>query len=887
MNPEQFKRLDALYDAVAALPPDERRLFIDENCADDEELHRELAAAFGGDGGSGFTRLVESAASSAAGARASNGRRIGPYRIVRPLGHGGMGAVYLAVRDDAEFHKQVAIKTLKFELDGGPAVERFRHERQILAHMEHPNIARLLDGGTTEHGTPYIVLEYIDGMQIAQWCDRKKLSVDDRLRLFCYVCDAVQYAHQHLIVHRDIKPGNILVTSEGVPKLLDFGIAKLLDTDALAGFHTIHTSGSIMTPDYVSPEQVRGEPVSTAADVYSLGAVLFELLTNTRPHVLHTYEPAEIVRVVCDTDVRPPSAIGNRHLRGDLDNIVLKAMHKEPSRRYSSVTAFAEDIRRYLNGLPVAARPDTAAYRATKFVRRHRIGVAATAAIVASLGIGVALALREARVAQRRFAQVRELANTFLFQFYDQVTLLPGSTAVRASIVDTARKYLDGLSKEAGNDSDLILELAEAYQRLGNVQGRANANLGQLDDARSSYQHALDLYERLPAKARATPVVRRAMATALLSHGRLEFAAYHEETAEKIIRRMLDTLGDDPDSATRLLRASGQRSLGEALLKQGETGEPLELLGSSLETLSDLQASKYADASLSDEIALTRERLARARVAAGDLDGAATLFDELLRTGDPCDLQNVSSPSCRRRGVELSWSGDVYAALDRPNLNEPVKAAALYQQAIDIVERIAALDDKDRQARFDLAARYGKLGDALSSIDPARALTLFDKALATAKTLASTEQLGMLHESYIVAVSRPLIALGRTTEARKALLEALGAEKVDDRTPYLDRVGELSVEVIWSRLLIAEGKRDEARQSLHDVIAKLEALRTGHKNDLTLIYYLAASRRTLASIAAGAERRDALRESAAAWHSWPATSFTRREEQKDLDAAGK
>ena len=891
MTPEQFRRLDALYDAAAALGPAERSRFIDENCADDEAVRRELLAAFGVDASSGLTGLVERAAGEAAAAgieAAWTGRRIGPYRIVRPLGYGGMGAVYLAVRDDAEFHKQVAIKTLKFELDGGPAVVRFRHERQILAHLEHPNIARLLDGGTTEQGTPFIVLEYVNGLQIAEWCQQKRLTIDDRLRLFCHVCDAVQYAHQHLIVHRDIKPGNILVTSDGVPKLLDFGIAKLLDTDALAGFHTIHTSGPMMTPDYVSPEQVRGEPVSTATDVYGLGAVLYELLTNTRPHELHTYDPVEIARVVCETDVRPPSVVGNRRLRGDLDNIVLKAMQKEPSRRYASVTAFADDIHRYLDGLPVAARPDTVIYRTTKFVRRHRIGVAATVAVVASLGIGVALALREARVAERRFAQVRELSNTFLFQFYDQVTLLPGSTAVRASIVDTARRYLDGLSKEAGSDRDLTLELAQAYQRLGNVQGRTGtANLGQLDDARHSYQNALDLYQRLPAGARATPEVRRSMANALLSLGRLEFNAQHEDVAEKITRQMLDTLGAGSDAATRMLRALGQRSLSDARLKQGGAAEGLDLLGTAIRTLSELQASGYIDASLPGEIRLTQERLGRAQVAAGDLDGAVSTFEELLRTSEPCDVRDASSPACRIRAVRSTRHGDVYAATDRPNLNEPAKAATLYQQAIDISERMVALDDKDRQARFDLAARYGKFGDAIWSIDPRRALNLYDKALATAKTLATKEQIDILHDSYIVAISRPLIKLGRTAEARKTLLEALETAKVDGQTQYADRVGELGVEVIWPDLLIAEGKRDEARHSLRDIIGKLEVLRSGHHDDLTLVHYAAGCYRRLASITSGAERREALLKSAAAWHSWPATSFTRREEQKDVDAAGK
>jgi eukaryotic-like serine/threonine-protein kinase len=889
MNPDQFKRLDALYDAAAALGPAERSRFIDESCADDEEVRRELHVAFAADGSSGLTGLVEGAAAAATGVDAAwAGRRIGSYRIVRRLGQGGMGAVYLAVRDDAEFHKQVAIKTLKFDLDSGSAVARFRHERQILAHLEHPNIARLLDGGTTDQGTPYIVLEYVDGVQIVEWCQQQEMTVDDRLRLFRHVCDAVQYAHQHLIVHRDIKPGNILVTSDGVPKLLDFGIAKLLDTDALAGFHTVNTSGPMMTPDYVSPEQVRGDPVSTATDVYSLGAVLYELLTNTRPHALRTYDPAEIARVVCETGVRPPSATGNRHLRGDLDNIVLKAMHKVPSRRYSSVTAFAEDIRRHLERLPVAARPDTATYRATKFVRRHRLGVAAAAAVVASLAIGVTLALREARVAERRFAQVRELSNTFLFQFYDQVTPLPGSTAVRASIVDTARRYLDGLSKEAGNDRNLILELAQAYQRLGDVQGRTgSANLGQLDDARRSYQQAIDLYAGLRVTAASPEDLRRRLASVLLAYGRLEYNAYHEDVAGTFTRRMLDVLPDRAgEPETRRLQALGARNLGDVLLRQGHTADALASLESARRTLLDLQTSLEDDARLPEDIAITRERLARARVYAGDLDGAAVDFQALLRDTPPCTDENRSTPACRTLAVRLVWTGDVYAAVDRPNLHDPAKAAELYEQAVHIRERLAALDDHDRQVRFDLAASYGKLGDAVWESDPKRALNLYDRALGTAKTLASKEQLEILRDSYLQAISRPLIELHRFGEARSALSESLERGKTDATSQYEDRLGEAFVKAMWCRLLRAEGKPDEARPALDQIIHDVRGLQAGHPDSLEAIAQLSDAYRLLASITSGAERQDALLKSAAAWHSWPATSFTKREEQRDLDAAG-
>jgi tetratricopeptide (TPR) repeat protein len=897
MNPDQFQRLDALYDAAAALDPADRGQFIEQNCADDEEVRRALLDAFGSDARSGLTEVVQRAAAVATTSAADTdttwaGRRVGPYRIERPLGHGGMGAVYLAIRDDSEFHKQVAIKTLKFELESGPAIARFRQERQILAHLEHPNIARLLDGGTAEHGTPYIALEYIDGVQIIDWCQQKNLSISDRLRLFCQVCDAVQYAHQHLIVHRDIKPGNILVTPDGVPKLLDFGIAKLLDAEALAGFHTMQTSGQMMTPDYVSPEQVRGEPVSTATDVYSLGAVLYELLTGSRPHALRSYDPAEIARVVCETAIRPPSTQGHRHLRGDLDNIVLKAMQKEPSRRYSSATALAEDIRRYLDGLPVSARADTAVYRAAKFVRRHRLGVAATVAVVASLAVGVALALREARIAERRFAQVRELANTFLFQFYDQVTPLAGSTAVRASIVETAQKYLDGLAAEVGNDRELTRELAQAYERLGDVQGRTRrANLGQLDNARRSYQRALDLYTRLGTNAASPPELRAGAARVLMSLSTLEFDANREDTAEPLARRALDVLGDGlSDPRMRTLRAMGEANLGEVRRVQGHASEAVTLLASAHRTLVDLRESGYDDPDLSLRIVSAHQRLARAKVDAGDLDGALNHYLDMLRHADPCDERATPVPACRTLSILESWTADLYAGLDRPNLNDPDKAVPLYEHALAIQQRIAALDDHDRQAHFDLAARYGKLGDAVWMSDPQRAVDLYERALATAKALVSKEQYQLFQDAYDLAVSRPLIRLHRFAEARKSLNPILAASRAEAQRPnaqYADRLSEISIRRIPARLLFAEGKTDEAKELLRGIVKDLEIVRADGAGNLTPIFFMSDAYRMLAEMSTGAERREALLNSARAWHSWPATSFTKREEQRDLDAAAK
>ncbi|MFP5246818.1 MAG: serine/threonine-protein kinase, partial [Thermoanaerobaculia bacterium] len=316
------------------------------------------------------------------------GAMIGSYRVVRQLGVGGMGTVFLALREDQEFSQRVAIKLVR----GGEAlVQRFRQERQILAGLEHPNIARLLDGGTTADGLPYLVMEYVEGTPIDDYA--RELSVPEKLRLFLQLCDAVQYAHRSLIIHRDIKPANVLVTADGTAKLLDFGIAKLIS-------RTEETSTRVMTPDYASPEQLLGRAITTATDVYSLGILLFELLTGQKPFALESRTPG--------TEAPRPSAVTqSRALRGDIDGIVLTALEIDPARRYGTVEKFADDIRRHLSGHPITARQSTFGYRAVKFVRRNLLAVAAGLAIVVTGAVAFTATLHQKRIAERRFDEVR------------------------------------------------------------------------------------------------------------------------------------------------------------------------------------------------------------------------------------------------------------------------------------------------------------------------------------------------------------------------------------------------------------------------------------------------------------------------------------------------
>ena len=420
------------------------------------------------------------------------------------IGRGGMGAVYLAARDDDEYRTHVAIKVLAHGIDTADAIARFRDERQILATLDHPNIVRLLDGGSTDDGLPYLVMEHVVGEPITLDAERRALTVRARVELFRRVCAAVAFAHQRLIVHRDIKPSNILVAGDD-PKLLDFGIAKLLAPDDNARTRTgLHR----FTPEYASPEQVRGAAPSTSTDVYSLGAVLYHLVAGRPPHDLELGPSA--LRTILDVDPPRSSAVAppdrRRALAGDLDEIVAKALRKEPDRRYASVEQLADDLSRYLDGLPVAARAGSRAYRAGKFVRRNRTMVATTATSIA-LAAATAFSLRQARRAdaaaaetRESFASVRKLANSLLFEIDDEVYKLVGSAHARELIVKRALEYLDDLSRRGVDDPALARELATAYTKIGDIQGGTfGPNVNQLDDALASYTKARAIVDALPA----------------------------------------------------------------------------------------------------------------------------------------------------------------------------------------------------------------------------------------------------------------------------------------------------------------------------------------------------------------------------------------------------
>jgi serine/threonine-protein kinase len=513
--PERLRRVRELFDAVMDQPPGERSAYLANATSWDvptrQEVH-ELIAAVEQAGATFASPLDGGTRHGEPHADGLVGKRLGPYDVVRIIGMGGMGAVYEGVRSD-QYRKRVAIKLVQGGLDSELTIARFRRERQILANLEHPNVATLLDGGVASDGRPFLVMEYVEGEPITTWCDARRLSVTDRLTLFRQVCDAVQYAHKNLVVHGDIKPGNILVTADGTVKLLDFGIAKLLGASSADDAMPL-TRGDArpFTPEYASPEQIRGDPLTTASDVYALGAVLFELLTGRRPHVVTSRAVVDIMRAVLEVPVPRPSTVVTaeaaahcgerstarlrRRLQGELDNIALMALRPEPERRYASVGALSADVRREITGLPVEAHGDWAGYRLRKFVARNRTVVAASVLVLAALIGGFVTTAAQARRA--RAAQMRaERVNGFLRTLLSSVRPTTGGRDVPVSdVLDSAARRAD-------------IELAsqpDVHAELETVIGQSYVTLGRYAEAEQHLRAALALHREVSGP-RSAPVV--------------------------------------------------------------------------------------------------------------------------------------------------------------------------------------------------------------------------------------------------------------------------------------------------------------------------------------------------------------------------------------------
>ncbi|MET0645533.1 MAG: protein kinase [Pyrinomonadaceae bacterium] len=716
---ERLRRVDELLQSSLACGPGEQAALLDAACADDPALRAEVEALLGyRERVKGFIEVpaLPLAAGLLAGAGGDEdglrGQQIGPYRIVREVGRGGMGTVYLAERADGEFEQEVALKVVRRSFADSELARRFRQERQILASLNHPNIARLLDGGVSSDGEPYLAMEYIEGVRVDEYCDARGLPTATRLRLFLEVCRGVSYAHQHLVVHRDIKPSNILVTKEGVPKLLDFGIAKLLDPER-AGEHT-RTELRAFTPDYASPEQVGGGQITTASDVYSLGVLLRDLLRGAG-------RSREARRVPggwrSETPGRKTAAAGRatdgegedreaqtrprRFAAGELENIVAMARREDPARRYSSAGQLAEDIQRYLDGRPVRARKDSFTYRASKFVRRNVVGVSAAALVLLSLVGGViatvwqarrateqaAVARTERDRAERRFADVRRLSNAFLFEIAPKIERLEGSTEAREALVTRALEYLDSLARESGDDPQLQSELAAAYEKVGDLQGAPRrANLGDFSGAIASYEKARDVRQRLLERSPADFEQRRRLAAVLAALGYVRWWTS-------------DVSGSLADSARAL-------EIYERLV--AERPGSGELRVAAAEALLDLATTTYFNEQLDEAHPLVLKALASL---------------ESLARDEPA---NVEAGMLLSRGYTLQGSILFWNTKEQ-------EADAEMTKAIALSESLAAAHPHDGVLKQSLLANYLQASQIYQKGDPARSVAILTRALKVAE----------------------------------------------------------------------------------------------------------------------------------------------------------
>ncbi len=751
MTPERWQRIKTLFAAALEVPESERAGLLALESNGDAALIEEVVSLLASHEATGDfleSPAPEMSASVYAALDDHVGERIGAYRIVGTLGTGGMGDVFRAVRDDDQYRAEVAIKLMRADVRDNLAEQRFKNERQILAKLDHRNIARLLDGGATPGGVPYVVMELIQGEPIDQFCDAQDLPVRDRVQLFLQVCAAVSYAHQHLVVHRDLKPNNILVTADGSVKLLDFGIAKLLEANSIAGTTSDETRTQLraMTIDYASPEQVSGGTVTTVSDVYSLGVVLYRLITGQSPYGKRTNDAQRVAEILSDTIPTRPSQVqlGERRARdidADLDNILLMALRKEPQKRYGSVEQFANDLRNFLGGMPVAARGNAWRYRLGKFVRRRKVEIAAAGLVLASLVGGLGFAIREARIAeqqralaQRHFDSVRKLANALLSDVYDEIDALPGAQQARINLARVSGEYLEKLSSEPGGDTELKVGLANAWRKIGDIHGGTNSpGGGDTKLAVESYEKSIKLLEEVvaaePDNQRAGATLAKSLImqakTVLFVQGQEPALAYAERAA-KVAEANPEGFSGEHDRFNVLMVSN--HSLCEILSALERPAEAMAMCDKAIAV-----AEAYASTKPDDVPALKLLRNAYTNVAivvdtrlseAEALERTLSLMRKSLLVSEKLMAMEPESAEHITRLAEQRLNlGDAYF-----NGGKFPEAIATYRLAAPVLAKAA---EEKTDARAQLAAGMNDLGLAASLVkvgEPRSAMPLFDSA---------------------------------------------------------------------------------------------------------------------------------------------------------------
>ncbi len=856
---ERWRAIDQVFAEALEISPAERQAFLDTACAGDPEMRLEVERLLAADEES--STFLERPVSELLGLppELDAGDRLGPYRLLRRLGGGGMGTVYLARREDEHYQQDVALKVLRSGLQGTEAVHRFLAERQILARLEHPNIARLYDGGSTEDGRPYLVMELVEGLPVDEYCDRHQLSIDQRLDLFRRICSAVQYAHQNLLVHRDLKPGNILVTEAGEPKLLDFGIAKRLEPGSATQPELTQTGSRMMTPSYASPEQVKGEAITTASDVYSLGVVLYQLLVGRSPYRVGSGLPHEIERAICEQEPERPSAAlfraGSpaeeiarargarpqalrRRLLGDLDNIVLMALRKEPGRRYGSAAQLARDVENHLQSLPVVARPDTLSYRGRKFLRRHRVGVSA-AALVVLLVAGFIVSLI---VQGRRLAQERDKARyslSFLLDTFKDAD--PYHTkGERLTADDILTQGAERISRDLSGRPDVQAALMDA--------------IGEIERGLGRYDRAEPLLDRSLALRRATFGPDSLEAAESLEHlALLKQARSAPADAEPLLRRALairrNKLGD-----RSLETALTLNELGDLLVQRGRAGEAEKLHREALAIAMRLEGAVGPTVAES-LLALSKSKLAQGNYGAAERIARQGLVVErgVLGRRDPrlyhveSEVGRVLIESGKFKEAELLLRSSLKAqrellGSEHPDVTVTLGdlAYALHRQA-----RWAEAETMNRELLELLQTQFGPsdslvdetLINLATNVDaqgrPAEALPYYQRALEIRRRKFGPESSQVAQALLLIAGAER--SLGRFPSATRFARQSLDIlEKVHD--PHVDfALRELG------RDYMGDGKPAEAEPHLRRALAlRHQSLSKDHPDLATAEYTLAS-----------------------------------------------